>query len=360
MNTFLNELSEHHLTLLAVLAATLAAHFVMRLAFRHFSAITAKTSNVWDDALLEAARRPLPLLIWLAGLFFALQAHYALVGRALPHPVASLRVILLTLCVAWYLFALIRHAAANSVAAQSARGEEVDFTTIHGISKLARIVVVVLTGLTLVQALGFSISGVLAFGGVGGIAVGFAAKDLLANLFGGLMLHLDRPFKVGDQVRSPDKDIEGRVEYIGWRQTALRGRNMDMIYVPNSLFNAVVLVNLTRRSHRRIEETIGLRYQDMAQVAAICEDVRAMLRACPDIDQSRDLVVSFNRYGESSLDIYLLAFTPNTDLAEFSAAKQAILLQIAAIVARHGADFPFPTRTLHLAASEPPGATPRA
>lgn len=349
MNTFFSELNEHHLTLLAVLAATLAAHFVMRLAFRHFSALTAKTSNVWDDALLEAARRPLPLLIWLTGLFGALQAHYALADRALPHPVASLRVILLTLCIAWYLFALIRHAAANSIAVQTARGEEVDFTTLHGISKLARIVVAVITGLVIAQTLGFSISGVLAFGGVGGIAVGFAAKDLLANFFGGLMLHLDRPFKLGDTIRSPDKDIEGCVEYIGWRQTALRGRNMDMIYVPNSLFNAVVVVNLSRRSHRRIEETIGLRYQDMPQMAAICEDVRAMLKSRADIDQSREVVISFNRYGESSLDIYLLAFMLNTDFAEFSAAKQAILLEVAAIVARHGADFPFPTRTLHLA-----------
>ncbi|MDD2721552.1 MAG: mechanosensitive ion channel family protein [Gallionella sp.] len=349
MNTFFNELSEHHLTLLAVLAATLAAHFVMRLAFRHFSALTAKTSNVWDDALLEAAKRPLPLLIWLTGLFTALQVHYAMTDRELPHLIISLRIILITVCVAWYLFALIRHAAANSVAIQTARGEEVDFTTIHGISKLARIVVVVLTGLVIAQSLGFSISGVLAFGGVGGIAVGFAAKDLLANFFGGLMLHLDRPFKLGDTIRSPDKDIEGRVEYIGWRQTALRGRNMDMIYVPNSLFNAVVLVNLSRRSHRRIEETIGLRYQDMAAVTGICEEMRAMLRARADIDPSRDAIVSFNRYGESSLEIYLLAFTLTTDFAEFNAAKQAILLEVATIVARHGADFPFPTRTLHLA-----------
>jgi len=72
------------------------------------------------------------------------------------------------------------------------------------------------------QTLGYSISGVLAFGGIGGIAVGFAARDLLANFFGGFMIYMDRPFDVGDWIRSPDQEIEGTVEKIGWRLTTIR------------------------------------------------------------------------------------------------------------------------------------------
>jgi len=84
---------------------------------------------------------------------------------------------------------------------------------------LLRASIVITAALVILQNLGFSISGVLAFGGVGGIAVGFAAKDLLANFFGGLTVYMDRPFVVGDWVRSPDKNIEGTVEHIGWRLT---------------------------------------------------------------------------------------------------------------------------------------------
>jgi len=65
------------------------------------------------------------------------------------------------------------------------------------------------------QTLGFSIAGALTFGGIGGIAIGFAAKDMLSNFFGGLMIYLDRPFKTGDWIRSPDREIEGVVEEIG-------------------------------------------------------------------------------------------------------------------------------------------------
>jgi len=348
MNTFISELSSYHMGMIAVLTGTLIAHFVARLAMRHFARLAAMTSNIWDDALIDAAKKPLPLLIWLIGCFVALQLHFALSEKDFPELLLNARTITLTLCVAWYLFALIRHAAENSIADHLSRNEEVDITTLQGICKLSRILVTVLTGLVIVQSLGFSISGVLAFGGVGGIAIGFAAKDLLANFFGGLMLHLDRPFKLGDTIRSPDKDIIGKVEYIGWRQTVLRGLNMDLIYVPNSLFNSIVVVNLTERSHRRLEETIGVRYQDLAQTTAICSEIRTMLCTREDIDNSKDMVVSFSRFGESSLDLYLLTFTTVTDLSEFNMVKQSVLLGVAKIVAKHGADFAYPTRTLHI------------
>jgi len=348
MNTIFSELSTHHLSLLAVLVATIAAHFIAQIALRRFARLAAMTSNIWDDALIEAAQKPLPILIWLIGIFSGLHLHYSLNAQAFPELLDHARTIALTICLAWYLFALIRLAAENTVANQTANRAEVDFTTLHALTKLARILVTALAGLFIVQSLGFSISGVLAFGGVGGIAIGFAAKDMLANFFGGLMLHLDRPFKLGEMIRSPDKDIEGKVEYIGWRQTALRSRSMDMIYVPNSLFNSIVIVNLTRRSHRRIEETIGLRYQDLAQVGTICEEIRAMLLARAEIDTHQDIVVSLNRYGESSLDLYLLAFTQDANLSDFNAMKQSVLLAIADIIARQGADFAFPTRTLNI------------
>ena len=83
--------------------------------------------------------------------------------------------------------------------------------------KLLRASVVITAVLVALQTLGVSVGGVLAFGGVGGIAVGFAARDLLANLFGGLTIYLDRPFRVGDWILSPDREIEGTVIEIGWR-----------------------------------------------------------------------------------------------------------------------------------------------
>ena len=110
----------------------------------------------------------------------------------------------------------------------------------------------------------------LTFGGVGGLIVGLAAKDLLSNFFGGMMIYFDRPFKVGDWIRSPDRQIEGTVERIGWRMTIIRTFDKRPLYVPNSVFSSIVVENPSRMLNRRINETFGLRYQDADKFGAHC------------------------------------------------------------------------------------------
>ena len=340
-------LSPEIIRLLLVFAATLVAHMLALRALNHAEKLTAKTDNVWDDALLTAARKPLPAFIWLGGLSFILHLIHLQTGEQMLEYLAPVRSIGFIICIAWFLFRLIREVANNLFTLRAQTNATVDRTTVDGLSKIARIAVVVIAALMVMQTLGFSISGVLAFGGVGGIAVGFAAKDLLANLFGGLMVHLDRPFNVGDSIRSPDRQIEGKVEHIGWRQSSIRAVNMSLIYVPNSLFTSIIVENTTRMSKRRIQETLGLRYEDLAKLSAIIADIETMVRAHPGIDTEERIVVSLNSMAESSLNITLIAFTRCTDLTEFHQVKQDVLFQIATIVARHGADFAFPTRTLH-------------
>lgn len=340
-------LSPEIIRLLLVLAATMLAHLFASRALNHAEKLTAKTDNVWDDALLTAARTPLPAFIWLGGLGLILHLIHLQTGEQMLEYLAPVRNIGFIVCIAWFLFRLIREVANNLLTLRAQTSATVDRTTVDVLGKIARITVIVIAALMVMQTLGFSISGVLAFGGVGGIAVGFAAKDLLANLFGGLMVHLDRPFNVGDSIRSPDRQIEGKVEHIGWRQSSIRAVNMSLIYVPNSLFTSIIVENTTRMSKRRIQETLGLRYEDLAKLSAIIADIETMVRAHPGIDTEERIVVSLNSMAESSLNITVIAFTRCTDLTEFHQVKQDVLFQIAAIVARHGADFAFPTRTLH-------------
>ncbi|MGZ8256599.1 MAG: mechanosensitive ion channel family protein [Gallionella sp.] len=341
-NTFTPEI----VRLLLVILATLAAHFFASRALNRAAALAAHTENIWDDAIIAAARKPLPLLIWLSGLAFVLHLVHRQTGEQLLDYLEPARNLGFIVCFTWFLFKLIRELGDSVSAKRLASGAGADRTTVDGLSKISRIAVFIVSILMMMQTLGFSVSGLLAFGGVGGIAVGFAAKDLLANLFGGLMVHLDRPFNIGDKIRSPDKEIEGQVEYIGWRQTSLRSTNMAMLYVPNSLFTSIVVENVTRMSHKRIEETIGLRYQDLSKISAIVDDIKAMLVAHPDIDITQNLLVAFNQFADSSLNIMLLANTRATSLLEYHQVKQQVLFNVAEIVAKHGADFAFPTHTL--------------
>ena len=227
-----------------------------------------------------------------------------------------------------------------------------DQTTIHALTKLGYMVVGITGILTLLQTLGLSVSGLMAFGGMGGIAVGFAAQDVLANFFGGFFIYTDRPFSVGDWIRSPDRNIEGTVEQIGWRVTRIRTFDKRPLYVPNSIFSKISLENPSRMSNRRIKETIGIRYDDAGKMAKIIELTREMLLAHPEIDTNSTLIVNFNSFASSSLDFFIYTFTKTTNWVDFHQIKQDILLKVLEIIEGQGAQCAFPTSTVHMADGE--------
>ncbi len=223
-----------------------------------------------------------------------------------------------------------------------------DETTVQAIAKVARLFFIVIGVLTVMQAFGLSLSGLLTFGGVGGLIVGLAAKDLLSNFFGGLMIYFDRPFKVGDWIRSPDRKIEGTVERIGWRMTSIRTFDKRPLYVPNSVFSNIVVENPSRMLNRRIFETIGLRYDDAEKVPIIIDAVREMLQNHKDIDTRQTLIVNFDSFGASSLNFFIYTFTKTVNWVRYHEVKQDVLLQVMAIIKEHEADIAFPTQTLKL------------
>lgn len=327
-----------------VFLATFGTHLAGQRLLRHAARTSARTNNIWDDSLIAAAQRPLPLLIWLTGIYFVLHRVHVQTSEPLLQHIAQIHSVSTIFCVAWFLWRLIQNVADNTLAVRSKLGEDVDRTTLDGLSKLFRIIVILASSLVALQTLGFSISGLIAFGGVGGLAVGLAAKDLLANFFGGLVVHLDRPFNVGETVRSPDRAIEGTVEHISWRHTRIRAPNMNLLYVPNALFTSIVVENPSRMSNRRIDQTIALRYEDVAKIEKIVEAIRTFLENHPGIDSEKTLIVAFDSFTESALNIVLRAYTRTTALAEFHTLKQEVLLHIARIIAEHEAQFANPTR----------------
>jgi len=335
-------------SLIAIAIITVVANQVAQVLLRHAAKATAKTTTVWDDALLRAANRPVLAAMWVIGLGFMARVLEHQVEGSFIEEALAVRDVLLIACGAWFVVRFVGRVSQNIVQQRRQRGEEFDLTTVDALGKLARLVTIAIAVLMAAQTLGFQITGLLALGGVGGIAVGFAAKDLLANFFGGLTIYLDRPFGVGDWIRSPDKSIEGTVEYISWRHTRIRAFNKNPIYVPNSVFTTIVVENPSRMSHRRIKETIGLRYDDFAQVAPVVSDIKAMLRSHPGIDQTQTLIVNFNQFGASSLDLLIYTFTKTIVWVEYHEVKQDVLLRIGEIIERHGAEIAFPTQTLHL------------
>ena len=214
-----------------VLFVALILDLLQRKSLRVFKEKAKRTKNIWDDVFLGALSKPVSIIIWISSISYVAdiiqEATKKMLFYELFEPARQVGIIL---CLVLFVVGLINKAEKNILI----NSEVSDQTTIHALAKLGYIVVGIAGALTLLQTLGLSISGLMAFGGMGGIAVGFAAQDLLANFFGGLFIYTDRPFSVGDWIRSPDRNIEGTVEKIGWRVTRIRTFDKRPLYIPNS------------------------------------------------------------------------------------------------------------------------------
>ncbi len=329
-----------------VVFVTVVLNLLMRVVLKKAHVKLELTENVWDDAVLLAARKPLALFVWAIGLSIAAEIIQNVTENELFQFIPLIRRIAIILLLMMFLNKLIKNIEQNILHTTKKSEIEADEITIRVLARLLRLSVLITTALVILQTLGISVTGVVAFGGIGGIAIGFAAQDLLANFFGGLIIYLDRPFTVGDWIRSPDREIEGTVEDIGWRLTIIRTFDKRPLYIPNAIFTKISVENPSRMLNRRIYETIGLRYCDAAKVREIIEAVRTMLSNHEEIDSSATLIVNFNAMAASSLDFFIYTFTKTTDWVYYHEVKQDVLLKIIDIVHEHDADIAFPTTTL--------------
>ena len=303
-----------------------------------------KTKLIWDDILSFALEKPSKIFVLLFSLTYIIEIISQKFTFDIAEFLAHARELIIIYGIAHFSISLLNKL--ESVYISGAKANSDRATAINATVKLLKIIIYIVAILIIIQSFGLNINGVLALGGVSGIAVGFAAKDLLANFFGAIMIYLDRPFKIGDWIRSADKEIEGVVESIGWRQTVIRNFNKRPIYVPNSLFATITVENPSRMSHRRIDERIGVRYDDFNKLPAIMAEIKQFILEHPKIDNEQILIVNFDRFADSALEIKILCMVSEIDSKIFAAIKEELLLKIGAIIEQNKADIAYPTLTL--------------
>ena len=314
-----------------------------------FSGISEKTSTEIDDIIIKSLQKPLSYLILLLTSVLILETinnEYLLVEI---FETSKLFYIIFVTLLSWSIVRFLDNYYTHESYLKNLKDDDdpvVISQTYEITIRIMKIVIIVITILILMQELGLSISELLAFGGVGGLVVGLAAKDLLSNFFGGLMIYFDRPFKVGEFIKSPDRNIEGIVERIGWRLTVVRTFSKNVLYIPNSAFSNIVVENATRMTNRRINEVIGLRYDDISKMPIIIEEVRIYLENHSSIDQTNQPVVFFKSFAASSCDFFVYAFTSTKDWREFLTIKEEILYKISDIISKNDAAIAFPTTTI--------------
>lgn len=336
---------------IVIFVAFLLSFFLNKILTR-VEARLQKTENKWDDAVIIAFRRPVKMAIWILGVLLAAEIVYDATQAPIFEAIDPIREVSIILLIAWGARSFVSSAQETIHDKAQRKGEKIDRTTSDAIANILKVSITITAVLIILQTLGISISGVIAFGGMGGIAIGFAAKDLLANFFGALMIYFDKPFKIGDWIKSPDRNIEGTVEKIGWRLTVVRTFDKRPLYVPNSVFSNIVVENPSRMSNRRIYETIGVRYEDMKSVEKIVSDIKSMLEKHDEIDAKQTLIVNLVEFNASSVDLMVYTFTKTTNWIKFHEIKQDIMLKIADIVSKNKAEIAFPTQTLHIESPE--------
>ena len=207
----------------------------------------------------------------------------------------------------------------------------------------------------IVSEWGYDINGFIAGLSLGGLAISLAAKDSLANVFGSIVIIMDKPFMVGDWISA--NGIEGTVEKISLRSTSIRTFPQALVYVPNSLLSNTPITNHTKRAKRRIEFNLGVTYATTPEQLQKCvQSIHSFLFEHEGIYQE-DMTVTFNSFGDSSLNIFVICYTKTTNYIEFLKLREEINFALLNILSEYGVSAAFPSTSVYF---ETPLATTNA
>lgn len=335
------------LTFLAIITlASVATHFWRWLCVRLHQKLAAKDELI-KDAAVSAAIGPVAFYIWFLTIIECIDLisdHFF--SQGLAYQVHLLISTSAVLTIGWFLFRLKE----NVTAVLLIRSQNGDIALqpgkVYGIAKLFSIVISIILALLLMEVTGVNVNTLIAFGGISGLALAFASQEIIANFFGGIMIHIVQPFALGDLINLPSSTLEGHVEEIGWYETRLRSKDMQAIYIPNSLFSKAYVINGTRRSHRRLDEKISIRHTDLDKAAKIIESIRQFLTNNPGIDASQKLIVNLEQISAYSVDIRVQAISPFVEEAKFLALRDAALLHAFEIIHTAGAEIAIPVEAI--------------
>lgn len=297
--------------------------------------------------IIEAFRQPIRDFFIVIGAYFAV----LFIGRAflfnlyrepvLNHIFKSAIIIL----AAWGFYNLTSERSLLYEGLSERFNFKLDKIVLPFLSKILRAVIIGLTICVVLDEWGYNVNGFIAGLGIGGLAFALAAQDTLANLFGGLVIIMDKPFSIGDYIKTPN--VEGVVEDINFRSTKIRALDKGLVTEPNSTIAKSTITNWTKRNTRRMSFSIGVTYGTSKEKLQNCiVNIREML--LQDINVLNEgIIVNFDNFGASSLDIAIICFTNTSDYNRFLQIKEDINFRIMDILEEEGVSMAFPSTSIY-------------
>lgn len=310
--------------------------------FKYLLKLSTKTSSNWDDKILRAYEVPLSLLFIVVGFYLSL----TYLNLSLATDIFILKTFrsLLVILLMWGIYDL---AESSSFISEDLKEKlNLDNTLIVFFSKVFRFLIIALGIVLVANEWGFAIDGFVAGLGLGGLAFALAAQDALANIVAGIVIIMEKPFSIGDWIDTPS--VEGTVEDISFRSTKVRTFAQAMVTVPNSTLAKEAITNWTRMGKRRLTFYLGLTYSTPREKMEICvKKIKTMLEEHPGIHK-KQIMVYFEKFNDSSLDIFVYCFTNTTVWTEFLAVREDVNLKIMAIAEEEDVSFAFPSRSIYM------------
>ncbi|MFE8702043.1 mechanosensitive ion channel family protein [Cytobacillus sp. FJAT-54145] len=222
----------------------------------------------------------------------------------------------------------------------------IDKIVVPFVTKILKTIIVLLASSMIAEEWSFNVNGFIAGLGLGGLAFALAAKETVSNLFGGVVIVTEKPFTIGDWVKTPS--VEGIIEDITFRSTKVRTFDQALVTVPNSTLANEPIINWSKMGKRQISFHLGVTYSTpKRKLERLVKEIESMLKNHHSVHNDT-IIVNFDRFNDSSLDIFLYFFTTLTGYNDYLKIREDINFRILTILENEGVEIAFPTRTLLL------------
>ncbi len=315
---------------------------ISKLIIKKLELISKRTTNKLDDTFVKAMQGPARFLPIVLGVFFA--SYYMSFSDEMSSFIDNVNRTLITILIFWIIHQIIEPVSYILSGLDKILTREL----IGWIIKSLKILIFILGAAAVLELWGIKIGPIIAGLGLFGVAVALGAQDLFKNLISGILVLVEKRFKMGDWILV-EGIIEGIVEKIGFRSTVIRKFDKSLAIIPNFQFAENAVINVSQTTNWLISWIITLQYDTTVdQLKTIRNEIEDHITNSEDFDTSIGIAVRVDKFSDSSIDMYIRCFSKTSEWEEWLSVKEKLALEIKQIVEKNGASFAFPSQSIYV------------
>jgi len=315
---------------------------ISKLIIKKLELISKRTTNKFDDTFVKAMQGPARFLPIVLGVFFA--SYYMSFSDEMRSFMDNVNRTLITILIFWIIHQIIEPVSYILSGLDKILTREL----IGWIIKSLKILIFILGAAAVLELWGIKIGPIIAGLGLFGVAVALGAQDLFKNLISGILVLVEKRFKMGDWILV-EGIIEGIVERIGFRSTVIRKFDKSLAIIPNFQFAENAVINVSQTTNWLISWIITLQYDTTVdQLKTIRNQIEEHITNNEDFDTSIGIAVRVDKFSDSSIDMYVRCFSKTDEWEEWLSVKEKLALEIKQIVEKNNASFAFPSQSIYV------------